>query len=259
MVLNYRNPRATVRCVAALQEQTIADTMEILVIDNHSSDDSIGILRNRLAQFSNVRIIETSHNDGFGSGYNRGAHYARGEYLFCNNPDKLPEPSALQTLVEHLQADPSIGITAPKILHEDGTQRLSIRRFPHIRDIVSRRSIVGTFFPLYLERYLMKDADPDVAQEVDWVIGGCFAIRTDFFRRLQGFDERFFLFFEDTDLCRRCHDAGKKVVYLPEARVFDKKNRLSGERFYDLFFKKTGRTHVFSAMKYFWKWKGRTA
>lgn len=259
LVLNYQNPQATVRCITALQEQTIAERMEILVIDNHSSDDSIGILRHQLAQFPHVRIIETANNDGFGSGYNRGAYYARGAYIFCNNPDKLPEPSALQTLVEKMQTDESIGIAAPKILHADGTQRLSIRRFPHIRNIVSRRSILGILFPAYLDQYLMKDVDLDASHEVDWVIGGCFMIRADLFRRLSGFDERFFLFFEDTDLCRRCHDAGKKVVYFPEAIVFDKKNRLSGEHFYDLFFKKTGRIHVFSAIKYFWKWKRRTA
>jgi len=258
LILNFRNANATVRCVTALQEQTIADRMEILVIDNHSSNDSIGILRTQLAQFSNVRLIETADNKGFGSGYNTGAHYARGEYLFCNNPDKLPEPSTIQILVERMQEDESIGIGAPKILHSDGTQRLSIRRFPHIRDIISRRSIFGMLFPTSLDHYLMKDVDLNATQEVDWVIGGCVAIRTDLFRTLCGFDEQFFLFFEDTDLCRRCHVLGKKVVYIPKARVFDKKNRLSGEHFYDLFLKKTGRIHVFSAVKYFWKWKSHS-
>ena len=84
-------------------------------------------------------------------------------------------------------------------------------------------------------------------------------IKRELFEQLGGFDERFFLFFEDTDLCRRCRNMGKKVVYLPSVTVLDKKNRLSGESFWDLMFKKTGRIHVSSALKYFWKWKGASS
>lgn len=256
LVLNYRNANAAVRCVQALQAQTMNSSMEILVIDNHSHDDSVGILRNQLACFSNVRIIETSSNDGFGFGYNTGCSYAIGGYVLCNNPDKILEPEGIEKMVRHMESDKEIGIIAPRLIHADGTHRLSIRRYPRLSDIISRRSIIGNLFPRSLDTYLMKDADVYTEQEVDWAIGGCFMIRHDVFLQLGGFDERFFLFFEDTDLCRRCHNLGKKVIYLPSVTASDKKNRLSGESFFDLIFKKTGRIHVSSAFKYFWKWKG---
>ena len=102
------------------------------------------------------------------------------------------------------------------------------------------------------------DKDMDKKQEVDWVVGGCFMIRRDVFTQLGGFDERFFLFFEDTDLCRRVGLAGKKVLYDPRIVAGDKKRRLSGQSFLDLFFKKTGRIHISSALKYFWKWRAST-
>lgn len=256
LILNYRNANATVRCVKALQEQTFFEQMEILVIDNHSDDDSIGILRNQLCDMPRVRFIETPSNDGFGFGYNTGVSYAIGEYILCNNPDKIIERDGIEQMVNRMKGDSDVGIIAPRLIHTDGTQRLSIRRYPRIHDIVSRRSIFGGLFPRFLDGYLMKDADLESEQDVDWVIGGCFMIRKDLFDQLGGFDERFFLFFEDTDLCRRCHKLGKKVIYLPSVRASDKKNRLSGESFWDLLFKKTGRIHVMSAFKYFWKWKG---
>ncbi|PIR54192.1 hypothetical protein COU75_02045 [Candidatus Peregrinibacteria bacterium CG10_big_fil_rev_8_21_14_0_10_42_8] len=256
LVLNYRNAHATVRCVQALQEQTMIDSIEILVIDNHSNDDSIGILRNQLATFLHVQIIETSSNDGFGFGYNIGLSYATGEYILCNNPDKILEPNGIEKMVRRMQDDTTIGIVAPRLMHSDGTQRLSIRRYPRLLDIIFRRSFIGNLFPHSLDIYLMKDADRHIEQEVDWAIGGCFMIRHDVFQQLGGFDQQFFLFFEDTDLCRRCHNLGKKVVYLPSVIASDKKNRLSGESFFDLILKKTGRIHLSSAFKYFWKWKG---
>lgn len=255
LILNYRNPNATVACVQKFLDQTIADRLEIFVIDNHSDDDSIGILRNRLSQYHQVRIIETPSNAGFGYGYNKGAQYARGTYLLINNPDKTMPQDGVEKLVSRMQVESSIGILAPKIVHPDGSHRLSIRRFPHCIDIIARRSIIGRLYTKSLRRYLMLDADIEQTQEVDWVVGGCFMTPKNLFISLGGFDERFFLFFEDTDLCRRVRQQGYRVVYEPSISVGDKRNRLSGQNFFDLFFKKTGRIHVLSACKYFWKWR----
>ena len=94
--------------------------------------------------------------------------------------------------------------------------------------------------------------------DVDWLVGACLLLRTDLFRRLKGFDERFFLFFEDMDLCRRTKILGKRVVYLPQIKVLDGKERLSGSSIFSLFTRKTTRIHLASAMKYFWKWRTMT-
>lgn len=254
LILNYRNAKAAVACVEELLGQTIIDEMEILVIDNHSEDDSIGILRNRLSQYPNVRLIETSGNHGFGYGYNTGARYASGKYLLINNPDKVLPPDGIEQLVTRLEADSSIGIIAPKLVHPDGSRRLSMRAFPRIIDILARRSFVKAICPNCLQRYLMADTDPDAETKVDWVVGGCFLVSKTLFDDLGGFDERFFLFFEDTDICRRVRQRQKSVLYYPQVIATDKRNRLSGESFWDLLLKKTGRIHVVSAIKYFWKW-----
>lgn len=252
-MLNFRNPIATVACVRNLLLQSKADEMEIIVVDNHSDDESILYLRNNLKD-ERVRIVETPTNGGFGFGYNTGARYAHGKYLLVNNPDKQLQKDGALKLLARMEQDPGLGIIGPKILHPDGTRRLSMRRDPRPIDILARRSFLGRLFPSTLKRYLMLEKDPDSESIVEWVVGGCFLIPRGLFLGLGGFDERFFLFFEDTDLCRRCREAGKKILYYPVVVATDKRRRLSGETFSDLFLSKIGRIHMVSAVKYFRKW-----
>lgn len=256
LILNYRTPADVAKCVRALRAQTIADQIEIIVIDNHSDDDSIGRMRNQLFGIGGVRIVETPRNLGFGGGNNYGARYVTGEYLLIINPDTELEPRGIERMVAMLREDPTIGILAPKLEFPDGTIRDSYRTFPTIFDVVIKRTFFRRLFPQRLKRYLQHDVDPSLQRDTDWVVGACMFLRRSFYEQLKGFDERFFLFFEDTDLCRRCWDRGKCVVYCPEVHASDRKRRLSGGGFLPLLTTKTGRTHVVSAVKYFWKWRG---
>lgn len=254
IILNFCDGLHAVECVRVLRQQTIADSIEILVVDNHSEDDSIGILRNRLHDTAGVRILESARNDGFGAGYMIGIAHAKGTYLLINNPVKKLAPDSLKRMVDVLQADPTIGIVAPKLVHDDGTVRLSARSFPSPLDVVIKRTFLSPWFRRRMAHYLQLDLSPDQRRDTDWVIGGCFLIRADFLRSLGGFDPRFFLFFEDIDLCKRCWQAGKRVVYLPEAIAKDRKQRLSEGGLLTLLTTKTGRAHIVSAVRYFQKW-----
>lgn len=257
LVLNYRTPKVAEVCVRALLQQTIADRCEILVIDNHSNDDSIGYLRNRFSATANVRIVETPRNLGFGSGYNLGFNYAQGAFLLLNNPAKILEPDALKNMVATMEHDSTIGILAPKLIHDDGTIRDSYRSFPTFFDVIVKRTPLRHVFHEHMRNYLQQNRDPATTGDTDWVVGGCLMIRADLCRELGGFDERFFLFFEDTDLCRRCWNAGKRVVYFPLAHGTDRKSRLSEGGLWSLLRTRAGREHIKSACKYFWKW-GKT-
>ncbi len=253
MILNYRNGWQAVRCAKAFLEQRVEGGLEVIVVDNHSEDDSIGIIRNSLRGLP-VRIVETRENAGFGFGYNTGISYARGQYVLINNPDKILKPGAVDILVRALQSDPGIGILAPRLLHDDGTQRQSIRARPQPWDLVIKRTFLRRFFPHRVAHYLQASLDPARQHDVDWVAGGCFMIRRELFVSLGGFDEQFFLFFEDTDLCRRCWREGKRVVYTPEAVATDKKTRLSDMSVRKMLFSPVGRAHIASAFRYFGKW-----
>jgi len=275
IVLTYRTPEYAVKCVQALLAQTIlrlrsrsgpealqgrmagqvADRMEVIVVDNHSEDDSIGVLRNRLRHFPQVRVVESAVNRGYGRGNNFGASFARGEYLLIINPDNELPPDAVERFVRILEADPTIGILAPALVFGDGSVRDSARAFPTLFDVLVKRTALRRLFPRRMRRYLRADAPPAALADVDWVVGACLFLRLDFFRQLGGFDERFFLFFEDMDLCRRCRIAGKRVVYASSIVARDRKDRLSGEGVLSLLWKRTGRAHIASALRYFWKWK----
>jgi N-acetylglucosaminyl-diphospho-decaprenol L-rhamnosyltransferase len=256
IVLNYTTPQVTVKCVEHLQNQTIVDQMEIIVVDNHSQDDSIGVLRNRCKKYKNIHIVETPRNFGFGGGYNRGAHHAQGKYLLFNNPPKLLEDNAIEGMVQKMESDPSIGIIAPKLIHPDGTIRESARALPSPLDLIIKRTYLRSLFPQILKQYLQADIDQNIPRDVDWVIGGCFLIANSLFKDIDGFDEKtFFLFFEDTDICRRVHLQKKRVVYDPTIEGKDRKRRLSEGGILSLLCSKVGRAHIMSACKYFWKWR----
>ena len=235
------------------------DQMEITVIDNYSRDDSAGILRNRLTSFSNVRIIEVRKNLGFGKANNYGERYARGEYILILNPDTEPEPRAVEKLIEVLKNDDSIGIVAPKLVFPDGTVRDSYRTFPTIPDLIIKRTFLKHVFPGRLRRYLQHERNPLYVRDTDWVVGACLFMRRSLFEELGGFDPRFFLFFEDTDLCRRCWESGKRVLFYPEVEARDRKHRLSGEGVLPFITTRAGRGHVVSALKYFTKWRHKSS
>jgi GT2 family glycosyltransferase len=287
IVLTYRSPKDTLVCVRALLSQSIADRLEVIVVDNHSDTDSIGILRTQLPHDSRVRIVETKKNLGYGKGNNFGARYAQGEYLLIINPDNVLPPDALCRMVAVMEQDAAIGILAPKLVFPSGTVRDSARAFPSFADVFIKRTALKYLFPKRLAAYTQShalyesgrgmeqhgsrgiacNAPTDASEklptqyastsrEVDWVAGACLLLRRSFYEELGGFDPRFFLFFEDIDLCRRTWGKGMKVVYDVSITVADREHRLSEGGVMTLFTKKTVRWHLASALKYFWKWRG---
>ncbi len=239
----------------ALEKQTIADKLDILVIDNHSDDDSIGIIRNRLSHLPHVRILETAENIGYGNGNAIGMKQAATPYVLIINPDNELQPDALEIMLKVMESDSTIGIAAPKLIHEDGTVRDSARSFPRLFDTIIKRTFLSSIFRKRMDFYLQRHFDTNAARDVDWVVGACILIRSELLQKIGGFDPRFFLFFEDMDLCRRCWNAGFRVRYVPEAVAGDRKRRLSEGGVLSVLLKKTGRIHAISAVQYFWKWR----
>lgn len=255
IVLNYKTPHDTLRCVDALQKQTIAEELEIIVIDNHSGDRSMSILRPLLGKIARLSLLETPANLGYGKGNNLGVARARGEYILIINPDTSLEPDALEKMLAYMKEHPEAGILGPKLIFPDGTIRDSFRTFPTLTDIFIKRTPLRFFFPKRMGAYLQWAEDPHEVRQVDWIVGACLFLRKDFFEALGGFDPRFFFFFEDTDLCRRCWKAGKEVIYFAKAHARDSEHRLSEGGFFAIFLKKSIRIHLRSALRYFWKWR----
>ncbi len=210
---NAREPlRAALRSILAHPPHF---PYEIIVVDNASSDGSVQMLEK---EFPEIKLIVSEQNLGFSRGHNLAARAARGKYQFILNPDTEVMPNALDLLVEFAEKHPEVAIIGPKILNPDGSLQYSCRRFPNPTAALFRNTPLGKLFPnnRYTREYLMTDWDHSSIREVDWVSGAALFIQREVFERLGGFDEQFFMYCEDMDLCYRAWQAGYKVVYYPE-------------------------------------------
>ena len=212
VVVNFRSADHVLACVESL----LADgVQEIVVVDNASGDDC----GPRLASaHPSVRFVGLDHNRGYGSAANRGLRDVSGAIVLICNPDLVIHPGAVGELNRALTDDPSLGAAGPRIDRPDGTRYPSARTFPSMIDAAGHGFIglVSTGNP-FSRRYLREGAE--TAGTVDWVSGACIAVRRTAFEEVRGFDESFFMFMEDVDLCWRLAAHGWKVGYVPTARV----------------------------------------
>lgn len=225
-------------------------TWEWIVVDNASAKNDGEKTQKILSNTPQAHLVQLQKNLGFGGGNDEGVKFSHGEFLAFINPDIEVQGGCIDRLLEAIQKDSTIGIASPLLQTREGNLLENTWDFPTLWSLLSRR----------LRTNMNKGVKPLVHQinSVAWAQGSFLVMRKSFFQKLGGFDSRFFLFFEDTDLCRRSWEAGKKVVQVPQARAFHSEHRLSGKDIWGSIFRKTFWIHVISMMKYFQKWKGQS-
>jgi N-acetylglucosaminyl-diphospho-decaprenol L-rhamnosyltransferase len=189
---------------------------EVIVVDNASTDGSSdGVDGDAL-----VRLVRTGANLGYGAGANRGLTQTDAELVLVSNPDVSLHPGALPALAAAFADDPTLAIAGPAILAADGTRYPSGRQFPSM-GTAAGHALLGLVAPgnRFSRRYRMDDLDRSTTVAVDWVSGACFMARHRALKELGGFDESYFMYVEDLDLCWRAHRAGWAVAYVPAAEV----------------------------------------
>jgi N-acetylglucosaminyl-diphospho-decaprenol L-rhamnosyltransferase len=202
--------------VNAVESVLSSGVRDVVVVDNagaSSSAQALGELASR------VHIVEPGRNLGYGAGANRGiAAIADAELVLVANADVVVHPGALDVLVDAMKDHPSWGIAGPTIRNEAGTRYPSMRQFPNVFDAVGHATL-GRVWPTnpFTRRYRETDPAPDGT--TDWVSGSCLILRRAIFEELGGFDERYFMFAEDMDLCWRAKRAGHQVGTAPDAVV----------------------------------------
>ncbi len=210
------------QCLQSIRRQTAdggpPQSSAVIVVDNASSDGTVEMLR---AEFPAVRVIENTKNLGFGRANNQALALAQGRYFFLLNPDTELRVGALRALVEYADAHPRVGIIGPQLFYGDGTPQPSRRRFPTLATAFLESTKLQQWFPRNraLTRYYMGDTRDDATQAVDWLNGSALFVRRAVYEQVGGFDERFFMYSEELDWCRRAKEAGWQIVYLPTAQV----------------------------------------
>ncbi|MEO8376873.1 MAG: glycosyltransferase, partial [Candidatus Sumerlaeota bacterium] len=219
IIVNFNCSGLLRDCLNSLGEAAPKCELEIIVVDNASSDGAPQMVRQ---EFPDVTLIANEDNRGFTRANNQGIEIARGRYMILLNNDTRVLPGAFQKAIAWMNKHKDAGAAGLKLLNEDGSLQLSCRRFPSFSQaLFNRHSILTKLFPSnrFSREYLMTDFRHDKIQDVDWVSGACLMLRRDIYQQIGGLDERFFMYSEDVDYCYRVWAAGHRVVYLPFARV----------------------------------------
>lgn len=258
VILNYKNKGDALNCIKSIKAADWRDLKyEIIVVDNNS-EDSIG----KILAWQNPEIvfIQNDVNMGMGAGNNVGINRAQGKYVVIMNPDTIAFPDTFTKIYDFVENNPEVGIVGPCQLNPDKTIQDSCYRWPGMMTPFYRRTFLGgfRFAQKYLNHYLMKDFDHKLEKEVDWLLGSFLFCRASALEQVGVFDERFFMYFEDTDLCRRFWDRKWKVVYYPEAQIIHNHARQSArDPWYKFFINRAARCHIISWIKYLKKWSSK--
>ena len=225
IVLNYRTPELTLRAVEAALREMEGLSGAITVVDNDSGDGSFEALARAVQEngWRRVRVLQSGHNGGYGAGNNFGIRHGlpdgtAPDFVYILNSDAFPESGAIRVLAEYLQAHPEVGFAGSRLHGDDGVYHQTAFRFPSVLSEFEGAAATGPISRL-LRRYIVPLPEPLEAQTVDWMAGASIMIRQTTFEETGGFDERFFLYFEETDLCLRARRAGWTCAYLPQSHV----------------------------------------
>jgi hypothetical protein len=213
------NTRDVLReCLQALERRAGAISYETVVIDNNSRDGSAEMVE---AEFTWARVVRCDRNLGFAGANNRGFAKVAGRYVVLLNSDAFLQPGALERAVAHMDSNPMVALAGGRLVGRDGSWQPSARMFPSLLNELLVMSGLSSRYSTsrLFGRVDRTFADPSESAPVDWVPGAFSIIRRDLLEKIGYFDERFFLYYEEVDLCRRLKAAGYQIWYWPDIEV----------------------------------------
>lgn len=223
VIVNWNAGDQLRTCIASIAQAggRISQPCEVIVVDNASTDDSLqGV--DKYGRF--VRLIVNAANHGFAVACNQGAREAHGDYLLFLNPDTRLFADSLARPLEFLEnpKNAAIGICGIRLVNDSGNTSTCAARFPSLRVLAGGILGLSTLFPQMFPPHLMTPRELSDSQMVDQVIGAFFLIRHEVYDRCGGFDERFFVYFEEVDLSLRAKQLGYASYFLSDVTAFHK-------------------------------------
>jgi len=218
-IVTYKARAQLRECLDSVRAQCAGMVYEVIVVDNHSDDGTLEMLR---ANYREVQLISLPENQGYTHPMNLALRQGQGAYLLQLNPDTVILPGSLQHLVQYMESHAQCGICTPKVLNRDGSMQWQCRRSEaRPWDVIAYFARLSQLYPRdpRFSGYLMTYRDPDSLYEVEAVSGACMFIRRAVVAQVGYLDERYYAYQEDTDFCLRARRAGWKVTYLPTAHI----------------------------------------
>lgn len=214
IIVTFNTGALLKNCLESIFKNVRNISFEVIVVDNNSADSTSEMVKE---EFSRVKLIENRENLGFARANNQGARIAQGKYLLFLNSDTIVKGESLDKVVEYLDKHPKIAVLGPKLILPDGSEQLwaygpEMTLWQVIKNHLKR--------PSFIHRpSLRKRGGGSSIIQTDWVSGAALFVRRDIFEKVRGFDENFFMYFEDQDLCKRVRGLGYEVAYWPEAEI----------------------------------------
>lgn len=227
LIVTYNSGKFIERCIESI-EKCVKVESEIIVVDNDSYDNTNSLVQ----KFPKVKLIQNIDNKGFARANNIAFEHSKGEYILVLNPDIVIDERGIQVLLETAVSDSKIGVIAPRLLNEDGSLQESARKFPNPVVQVIRGLGLSTMFMnmKFYRSNLNLDINLESDSQVDWVIGACMLIRREVFLEVGGFSEKFFMYYEDADLCLKLKKAGFEIIYCPKVSFVHSYQRESAKK-----------------------------
>jgi GT2 family glycosyltransferase len=239
VIVSYNCRHALQACLLKLTAE--GDTPPIIVVDNASTDGTAEMIA---GDFPEVQLIQNTQNHGFAAACNQGIRACASDFILLLNPDTLLKRATLQKLAHTMRADPTIGACGPRVLNTDCSLQSSCRRFPTLGALICDELGLGRLFPhSRFARYQMSGWQHDETRHVAQLRGSCLLLRRTMLEHIGLLDERFFLYFEEVDLCLRLQQTGWRAVFVADSSVthlggessrIDPRNAL-GHRYRSLF------------------------
>ena len=209
VLVNYNDRVHLTSCLDSLQKAVFGLSAEVILVDNRSRDGSPDLVKQ---VFPWVELIENSENLGYPKANNIGFRRSRGEFCLFLNPDTVMPETGVSTLLAEIRERPEAGAVGPALVHENGRFQVSFGRERGALSEMKQKVILNPYY-----RWVLRFSKR--AREVGWLSGACLLTRREAVEAAGLFDEDFFLFFEDIDLCRRIRERGFKVVYIPSIQI----------------------------------------
>ncbi len=257
IITHYHTPDILKDCLDAIKKEIKSIDYEIIVADGDTDKKIINGLKEK---YPDVLFVENAENIGFSRLVNRGIEKAQGEFLFVINADiNLKKEKDVLDIIDYMDKNPDVGIVGPRLFNIDGSVQQTYFREYTFLTVLARRTAFGktNFSKKLLDKFTYKDLKISGPFNPDWMLGAAFFLKKDRLEKIGGrMDERFFMYFEDADLCRRFKKAGFKVIYYPFTDFIHHHIRASdkGRGILDIFTNRLTRVHIASYLKYLWKW-----
>jgi hypothetical protein len=215
LIVNWNTRQLLADCLASVFQAAADLALEVIVIDNASSDGSQDMVRQRFPQ---VRLIANTYNPGFAVANNQGLSLATGRYILLLNSDTVVPPQALTTVLQFMDHTPNAGLCGVKLLNPDGTFQGSFANFPSLAGELLSASGLGVHL-FGLSYPSPRPRSNEQPRPVDWVAGAFMCLRREVFTRVGGMDESYYMYSEETDWCYRLRRTEWKTYYLPQVAI----------------------------------------